>query len=258
MKSYLLRQAVARFYSTGGNPIRWIKLIQKNRSEDFSQLLHIGGYLGEEFSSYLDLGIAEVRWVEPLPEFASILEQQFGTDKVYKFAVGSYCGYTIFHELNKSDSSSLYDHLSNSNISFQTNRDIVVRSIRLSCLLELGRPEFNPNIIVLDVQGAEGDILKSITSLDIADVKIMVVECSNPPIYANTQSYRQIRKQLKKMGFSSIRLFFEPRKFHGDVIFVRKNLKFNIFWIKFFAHHLLWQSQHLIYGLRERVRRIEK
>lgn len=244
------------FYSQGGDTIKWLRLAQNHGQKKFRSILHIGAYLGEEFKDYQELGIDDAFWVEPQPLYAMKLRQRFGCESVFEYAVNSFCGFVDFGVLNKDDSSSILTHTSKWDDQYLVNETICVKSIRLPCLLEQLPGGKAPSVIILDVQGSEGSLLSTTDQSHLKNTDVIVVECSSPAIYENSLDFYHIRKIMQELGFYSTRLFFENRRFHGDVMFIRRNFLIGLKKVQFFCFYGCWQVLHKLLTRYENSRKI--
>jgi hypothetical protein len=77
--------------------------------------------------------------------------------------------------------------------------------------------------VVLDVQGAELEVLKSLGKR-IANVNWILTEVSKLPLYYDAATYDEISKFLNDLGFKSRFEAWDRNSGWGDVLYIRESM----------------------------------
>ena len=130
-------------------------------------LIHIGAGTGSELQEYLDLGFSQIALYEAVPELAKQLrEMSSGLDQVavYQTVIAEKAGKTDFHKMNNPrfssirEQSELRDYYPNLHgTTVQLEAEGIKNAIEK---LELSDDEIN--VLILEVQGAENELIKSL------------------------------------------------------------------------------------------------
>lgn len=126
-------------------------------------LVHVGAHRGEEMPFYAAAGIAEVTLVEPIPELAMALENQYPFANVVQAACGRERGTATLSLMRKTNLSTL---------NTPAKRDNVTGSIEVA-VLPLSEVQGDANIAVIDAQGLEVEVLRG---ANLQDLDLVIVE----------------------------------------------------------------------------------
>lgn len=113
-----------------------------------------------------------------------------------------------------------------------------------------------PQLIVLDLQGAELNALKG-ADLEINQVQLLLVEVSKFPIYEGVPTFQELEQKLKEFEFLPIREFVNEKTGHGEIIYSRhpvsltKSLRIKV------ADYLYPVIKVLNYQLRRVIKKLE-
>jgi FkbM family methyltransferase len=195
-------------------------------------VLHVGAHLAQETQSYSNLN-KKVIWIEANPKtYRDLLKviKKFKkqkainalitnkNNKVYEFKIasnGASSSIFEFGEYHKGKKSLWKQEI-------KTLKRIRLKSKTLKAILEeKNLKKFNPDFLVLDIQGAELLALQGLDDL-IHNFKYILVEVSRVEIYKRGATWKDIKKFLNE------RDFFEQTKnipLSGDVLFIRSNEK---------------------------------
>lgn len=205
-----------------------VEFLAKNTSLR-SQILHIGAHEGEEALNYANLGFREVAWVEAQPEIFERLKVIVGSDYCLQAAVWSK---RTKLELNISSNS-----VSTSLLEFgemtpwkdlKTLKKVQIETITLANVVEI----FNRRnllvekfVLVLDIQGAEFEALKTIGQIS---QKIPVISCeiSIKPTYEDGAMRKKVIRRLFRHGYIPLASFLDRETLHGDQLFVKLSTVF--------------------------------
>ncbi len=119
--------------------------------------------------------------IEPNPEYARIYREERQRDVVIEAAVtASAEQHVTFHIIKGTGLSTLVDRISEKHAS--TGRDVIdvtVPTARLDTLLDMHRPDGDIHFLLVDTEGAEGDVLNTI-DLQRHRPWILVIEATEP------------------------------------------------------------------------------
>jgi FkbM family methyltransferase len=205
-----------------------VEFLAKNTSLR-SQILHIGAHEGEEALNYANLGFGEVAWVEAQPEIFERLKVIVGARYCLQGAVWSK---RTNLELNISSNS-----VSTSLLEFgemtpwknlKTLKKVQVDTITLANVVEI----FNSRnllvekfVLVLDIQGAEFDALKTIGQMS-RRVPAISCEISIKPTYKDGAVRKKVIRRLLRYGYIPVASFLDLDTLHGDQLFVKLSTAF--------------------------------
>ena len=192
-------------------------------------VLHIGGHLAEERFKYADLGLPVV-WVEGIEEYHRRLVQLISSIP-NQSAMCLFLSDTnsenvpFFLSNNDRSSSSLYQLNDTRDFpGLKMDDEIKVCTYRFDQVVDM---EFfqKYNHVVIDVQGAELNVLKGFGDL-LYSVKSLNIEISTYDIYLNGAKFLEIKSFLKDFGFYPL---WEPNgRNHSDIIFMKSSKFFRL------------------------------
>ena len=197
-------------------------------------IIHIGAHRGSERYIYDWLG-KKVIWVEANPNIFDELQiniSEFKYQIAFNYTLHSTLGKKIDFYLSSNDgaSSSIYDFsedYKNKKIHFENKvRNIYmkkkIRSITntLDNVIKEKKIEINEfDHLVIDVQGAELDVLKGSTNF-LKVCKSIYIEVSTENFYQYGSKWNDIKEFLNQNNFKETR---DPIKNHDDIIFLKYN-----------------------------------
>lgn len=160
--------------------------------------------------------------IEPRPDKASILRK----NKIFK-------NHKIFSELiSEHEEQKKFAIKGNASSYYDVNHDdkiITLHSKRLENLINLA--DFKESIVKIDVQGAELDVLKSISSNIFASISAFIIEASTLPLWNNQADLFEIINFLDKNNFYLYSVGHMHRNSQAQVIQIDLcfiNSKFNL------------------------------
>jgi len=191
---------------------------------DINEVLHVGAHLGQEADLYQSLGATQVTWVEGNPAVVPLLllhVEPLG-HRVLTALVSNRSGDVVdFHITNNEQSSSFlklgthkYEH-----------PDIVVTEsvpLRTTTLDDLCESEgvASPNLLVLDVQGAELLVLQGAERV-IAGTDCICTEVNERPLYAGAVLLPELDSFLDSHGFDRVATTLTIHGY-GDALYIRR------------------------------------
>jgi FkbM family methyltransferase len=161
------------------------EFVEKNKIK-IRGIIHVGGHYGQEYSEYKACNAEKVIWIEPCKEAFTKLKEKFGNNKDVKLFNCACSQYTGMAEMfvspdNEGQSNSLLEpkeHLKNHPEIKFTERELV--QVRRLDDLEFDRSEYN--VLAMDVQGAEGLVLKGGTET-LKGIDIVYTEINRGETY---------------------------------------------------------------------------
>ena len=205
--------------------ISFDKLVKKYNLK-IKGVLHIGAHFGQEYEGYVNQGIKNMIFFEPVKSTYFKLLAHLGKSlpgyniTTYNVALGSEsCQKEMFIEkVNLGQSSSLLepkDHLKYSPTILFDSREIV--DVELLDNIEFDRTLFN--MINIDVQGYELEVFKG-ASETLKTIDIIYAEVNFEELYKDCVQVDELDAFLKKFGF--IRILTQlAHKSWGDALYLK-------------------------------------
>ena len=177
-----------------------------------SGVIHIGGFIGDEFDLYQRMNIGHMIFFEPLPHTYQILQHRVQNRALtYNFALGNYNGRGVIYE-SKFDntvnyitgaSSSLLKpkkHLElHPSITFPNTLEVEVR--RLDDVVALQNINIqNYNFINIDVQGYELEVFRG-AQLTLKHIDYIIAEVNRDEVYENCAQVEELDSFLAQYNF---------------------------------------------------------
>lgn len=203
-------------------------------------VLHIGGYVGEEFGSYKGHGIKHMVFFEPQKRMYELLVRNIGpgiTDEqviAVNIALGNFNGQTEMNisfdptdpllPIPGSASSSLLapkKHLTeHPTVKFNSKETVDVR--RLDDIIgEINVDLNNFNMINIDVQGYELEVLKGATN-SLKYIEYIMAEVNNDELYENCTLIGDLDEFLANYGFVRKRVDWVCPMW-GNALYIRES-----------------------------------
>lgn len=165
---------------------------------------------------------------EPLPEPFDYLQALAAADsrvRIVQCAIGAHDGVADFHITNNEGESSSLLKLGKHREVFPSVTEaarITVKVRRLASIIdELSLPR--PDLLIVDVQGAEYDVLENIGEEMIGDVRLIYTEVSTEPLYVGgrplTDVENLLRSRFDHVGFMPLA---PSALMHGNSVFVAR------------------------------------
>jgi|TARA_R110002020_G_scaffold123852_3_gene280667 FkbM family methyltransferase len=189
-------------------------------------VIHVGAHTGEEYADYLDVGVVDVVFIEPLLECFQELELKFKDNKNVRLinkAAGSLKHEArIYKSTNQLASSSLLkpkQHLEqHPDVNFYYD-DTIVKVDRLDNMLS---PDDDHNFLNLDIQGYELEALRGLGNI-IHDIDYVLCEVNRKEVYEECAQVEEIDDFLAEFNFQRTETNWAGDSW-GDAFYIRKSL----------------------------------
>lgn len=190
-------------------------------------VVHIGAHWAEEHEDYLRMGIERFVYVEPCKEAFNVMVNKFGppTDTVH--LINCACGAEektmpmyVSHN-NQGQSNSLLEP----NLHLQQHPEVIFNDAEVVRVIPLDQLNFDKtqyDMLVLDVQGYEGEVLKGGTET-LKHVNILYTEVNSDFTYQNCMLIDEMDSFLKEYGFERVETYWpSPNWTWGDALYTKK------------------------------------
>lgn len=207
-----------------------LSLLGRRISAQLQTLCFVGAHRFQEAAllDWIFPALKRIYLFEPLPTMQSTLQALAKSDKritVFPYALADTDGQLDFRVTsNDGESSSLLPLGRHQSLfpGISVDKTIRVETRRLERLISIG-DVVQPDFLILDVQGAEHQILSSIPDHVLAKVRLIYSEVSIEPVYEGSRPLSEITALLGQnfvnIGYAPIT---EDVPIHGNAVFVRK------------------------------------
>ena len=194
-------------------------------------VLHIGANVGEEFSVYMDLGIARQIWIEPNPELFVKLSATIAHNP--KALACNWCAgdqdkeITLHISNNAGQSSSILDLGTHKQAHPEVSyvRDIVTNMHRIDSKFKFMNDDLynlnNVDFLNIDVQGAELLALKGM-GIMLNGFKWAYLEVNKEPLYVGCALVGEIDEYLAGFGFKRVETYWVGNTGWGDALYIKE------------------------------------
>lgn len=216
-------------------------------------LIQIGAHQGHEAAILENAGYQTIAWIEADPEIFTQLQSNLqkynkAQHKSYNALITAESGkkYQFYRYSNKGASSSIFHPTELFTQTFEgvsiTENSVELLSTSLDNFIQ--SHSLSPTTLIIDVQGAELEVLKG-GNETLSRVDVVEVEISQQAIYDGGSQFSQVDSYLKNAGFT--RVTHVP--WHGDVLYLKiekLNLS-NFLAIKLFSiYHQMLENTNLL------------
>jgi FkbM family methyltransferase len=192
-------------------------------------IIHVGASTGQEFPDYLASGTKDVLYIEPIPAVFEKLVETIGDTPGHEACqalVADKDGeLTTLHITNNHLSSSIYP-LGRHQVVFPTIRQtgtLEIKSLTLDTLVRRYYRRASYDLVVIDVQGAELDVLNGACGLLNSSINYLWAEVSEEALYEGGCTFNQITAFLDLQGFALRHLEMNYRHY-GDALYVKRSV----------------------------------
>lgn len=192
-------------------------------------VIQVGSHWAEEHNVFMELGIKNMVYIEPCREAFCELWNRF-------FFNGD--GITLFHVAcadyegesemftshnNQGQSNSLLKPL----LHIHQHPEVVfneTEKVKVTLLDNLGLDMSKYNLLMMDVQGAEGLVLKGATET-LKHIDMIYTECNRDFTYENNILIEEMDAFLEPFGFKRVETYWPSLSWSwGDAIFISEKL----------------------------------
>ena len=193
-------------------------------------ILHIGAHLVQERDVYNKLQFEPVLWLEAqsnIVDLARILLSEYPNQRIFHATLWSESNIEMtFHVAGHQGSSSsvLEPHLiTASHPEVWTDQKYQTHSISLDDLFERESIIEKYRIVVLDVQGAEIEVIKGATKA-VQNIDYLITEISSIELYKGTAKVNKLEKILNQLDFTMVASELNRSTGWGEALFIRNSL----------------------------------
>jgi FkbM family methyltransferase len=195
-------------------------------------VVHCGGHKGQEEHLYEESEFKKVIWIEAIPELADFMKKKFGAKskhEVINTALWSISDEELdFHLSSNSKASSSILKMKHHKNAFPEVHVVDVIKIKTKTLDEVMINQSSISLLLLDLQGAELEVLKGATeALKISEH--IFVEVSLSELYSDQALFSQILEFLHKHGFMLRDFDLVEKSGHGNALFSKNSMETEIF-----------------------------
>lgn len=191
-------------------------------------VIHVGGHTAEEWPIYQSCKVEDLIWIEANPDLANTLHNNFKNTSnisVICAAIFDVEKTITFNITNNVCSSSLFDLKDHKSLypGVYYNKTIEVETKRLDTLIENKQIDISKyNTLVIDVQGAELQVVKSLGNY-LSNIDYILSEISIAELYEGTTTIDKFDSELKALGFTKIKQQLETSAW-GDAFYIKDTL----------------------------------
>ena len=187
-------------------------------------ILHIGANVGEEFNTYMDLGVTAQIWIEANPSIYEKLKSNISSNPnamAINCAIGDVDSVpVILHESNNAGQSSSILELGThkeQHPDVHYVRDIPINMRRIDCLISEEVIK-NYNFLNIDIQGFEGQALTGMENY-LKYFKWIYLEVNRAEVYKDCWLIDKIDAFLSYHGFERVETKWVGN--WGDALYIR-------------------------------------
>lgn len=213
-------------------------------------VIEVGAHYAEEHEVFVQLGIKNIAYIEPCKNSYRIMVDKIVVKKesgsITSSMDGLYYGYIgddseiyKFFNLACGEEEGEFDMFVSTDNQGQSNsllepklhlqqhpevRFNEYERVKVMPLDKLAFQKENYNLLMMDVQGAEGLVLKGATET-LKHIDIIYTECNRGQTYAGNMEIEEMDEFLKPFGFERVETYWpSPNLSWGDSVFLRASL----------------------------------
>jgi FkbM family methyltransferase len=197
-------------------------------NKEITGIIQIGAHTGEEAPQHYESIKNNMIWIEAQPVRYKELKEhvkKYGHKAINALIWNESNLIKDFYITNNSVSSSILEpckHIETFGDPVKVKEKLKLKTITYTDLIDKYPELKNPiyNFLILDCQGAEYEVLKSIGKENIQQFNKIEVEISNREEYKNQKQQPEITKLLKKYGYKCIKNC-NNTSIHGISIYIK-------------------------------------
>lgn len=190
-------------------------------------VIQVGAHWAEEHDIYVGLGISEMIYIEPCKDAFSVLVNKFGSEPNQRIIlINCACG-ELEDEMEmyvSNDNQGQSNSILKPNLHIRQHPEVrftekeKVKVFPLDDIMMYGNYY---NLLVLDVQGAEGLVLKGAIET-LKHIDCIYTECNRGQTYEGNMEIDEMDKYLKPFGFARIETYWPSENWTwGDCIYLK-------------------------------------
>lgn len=188
---------------------------------------HIGAHWAEEHDTYIECGINEFLYIEPVKEAFKILEDKFignNSVRLENVAIGSKStiGVMYVDTTNQGQSNSLLEPL----VHLEQHKEVIFDGEpEIVDVVKLDSLKISPtlNLLMVDTQGYELQVLKGSTN-ELQQFDILFLEVNRQETYKGCPMVEELDSFLETFGFTRVETKWAS-DYHswGDAIWIKNS-----------------------------------
>ena len=204
--------------------IYWDKTLTEQYDIPLIGVIHIGAHIGQEYKDYVDAGIEDMLFFEPVKSTFEMLRNALPKSekiKLFNTALGNTEG-TIdmfITDVYQGQSSSILKP----NTHLKSFPQIVFNKKETVNITKLDNVKFEKesyNIINVDVQGYELEVLKG-AKATLSYIDFIFAEINVKEVYTNCAKVSELDAYLKQFGFVRMNTNIYDKLGYGDAVYVK-------------------------------------
>ena len=198
-----------------------------------SGIIHAGAHLGQEMHVYKSLGLNEIVWIEANPNIFFQLKKLISNEsnqRAIQACLWSKNDFEVEFNIagNQESSSSILEPylISASHPEVLLKKKIILKTRTLDSIVFpdlVAKKESDYRILVLDVQGAELEVLKGAERF-LSEIDSVFLELSNRKLYKGNSSIKKITEFMRQREFSFVASEIDLGTGWGEGLFISNKL----------------------------------
>lgn len=204
----------------------------KKYNLDIKGVIEVGAHWAEEHDTFMQLGIKNIVYIEPCSDaFHKLLDKFGGYETVHNGTkvtlFNNACGeeYAIAKMKVSNNNQGQSNSLLNPKLHLQQHPEVVFTHIEVVTVNSLDNfliERENYNFLYMDVQGAEGMVLKGATGT-LKHIDYIYTECNRGQTYEGNMEIEEMDAMLYGYGFERVETFWASANWTwGDCFYIKK------------------------------------
>lgn len=189
-------------------------------------ILHIGANKCQEHNQYKELvGEDNIFWVEAIPSIVEGIRSSHPSYNIYQALITDKNDSIVRFNISSNDglSSSIYEFgthtINHPTITF--TEVVELRSITMDNFMKSTLPDKHPNILVLDVQGAELLVLKGGSEM-LRHIELIHTEINTGETYIGCSLVSDLDAYLREFNFVKVHQHVWSGHTYGDAVYIKR------------------------------------
>jgi len=205
--------------------IYWDKTLIDDYDIPLKGVIHIGAHVGQEYNDYVDAGIEDMLFFEPVKSSFALLVDALPKSKKIKLfntALGNIEG-TIEMFISSPNFQGQSSSILEPNTHLKSWPKIIFDEKETVKITKLDNIKFEPklyNIINVDVQGYELEVLKG-AKKTLPYIDFIFSEINVGEVYTNCAKVFELDNYLRQFGFIRMHTKLYDKVGYGDAVYVK-------------------------------------